>query len=258
MIQAPARIDRDHNRYFKVGPATLLLTLSLLFPAAAQAQIGVEDIIGTRTLGLGASVDLKLSRLGDQIIGSAIASATVRDVQPVLDTVLPTINQKLACKQGAWGTGNLSSLRLTGSTARPDGLAVTASGRIYDCLTEFITVDVDLEVPIFVDVRGNSVRVRADTINVRSFNSLPLSSSMTRRVSSVLSPHVTPTVEKLNAMINRQLNGPALREHIRAYKLKIKEVRLANAGGDLVLTVNLDGNTKAAVINSWFASTPEF
>jgi len=223
-------------------------------PAESFAQIGIGDVIGNRTLRLSSGVDLGLARFGpDLVTGSVTAFAAVRDIQAVMDTVLPVINKQIVCKNHSpfEGGGRLQSISINGSTALPNGLVLTATGDFADCLTGWVGAQAQISIPLLISNTALSVKLSVGTITVGDGRK-----GWQRQVASAIASKIAPVTAQLNGYIGTQLSGQALRRQADAYKLKINSIQLATDTGDLILTVKLSGQAKVQELDALLVGTP--
>lgn len=240
-----------HSRRWNV-----LLVIVVLFgaPAGSFAQIGIGDVIGNRTLRLSSGVDLGLTRFGpDLVTGSVTAFAAVRDIQAVMNTVLPVINKQIVCKNRSpfEGGGRLQSISINGSTALPNGLVLTATGDFADCFTGWVGAQAQISIPLLISNTALSVKLSVGTITVGDGRK-----EWQRQVASAITSKIAPVTAQLNSYIGTQLSGQALRRQADAYKLKINSIQLATDTGDLILTVKLSGQARVQELDALFVGVP--
>jgi hypothetical protein len=234
----------------------VLLVIVALFgaPAESFAQIGIGDVIGNRTLRLSSGVDLGLTKFGpDLVTGSVTAFAAVRDIQAVMNTVLPVINKQIVCKNRDLleGGGRLQSISINGSTALPNGLVLSTTGDFADCLTGWVGGQAQISIPILISNTALSVKLSVGTVIVGDGRN-----AWQRKIAAVIASKIAPVTAQLNGYIGMQLSGQALRRQADAYKLKINSVQLAADTGDLILTVKLSGQAKVQELDVLFVGTP--
>lgn len=227
----------------------------------ARAQFRIEDTLDATPISGQTAVNFRLTRFGDQVLGTFDTSFTLNSTHALLASVIPQINRQTACGRDRQQEIVVQDLQFTPPQAltAATGINLQLRAHVRPCHTvlgvNLYEGDIIVTVPLTLVKSANTVQLRVDEPTVQSggFYAVGIWQVSDRFISSkvqgVLTPRLRDTTAKLNRWIAGSITSAALRQQIQAYRTQIQDVAIAVNDQNLTVKATITGQVATATLN---------